>query len=208
MPEETNTAVNTSNTPAEGTQAVEPTTPTATEQNPAPEANKGQEPQPAEPKPAEPELTIDSYKDLGFDGFEEEFIPSEEELKAFKQLGVDNKIAPQALKAISVWSMTELKKQKEATAKIVEGWRAENAKKYGDNLKNVQTNVGRVLAQMDKSGNFANLLKTAGAEEHPATLEFLSAIGDVLLEKGSVNPNATVQGKEFTLEDMYKQKTN
>ena len=107
-----------------------------------------------------------------------------------------------------ILSMTELKKQKEAYAKTLEGWRAENAKKYGDNLKNVQTNVGRVLAQIDKSGNFANLLKNAGAEEHPATLEFLSAIGDVLLEKGSVNPNATVQGKEFTLEDMYKPKTN
>lgn len=154
----------------------------------------------------EPELTIDSYKDLNLTGYEEIADLSKADLESFKQMGLKNKLAPEALQAIANWSLDNLKAQKEAFAKIQEGWREENAKKYGDNLKNVKTNVGRVLADFDKSGTFANLLKDAGAEEHPATLEFLSAIGDVLLEKGSVNANATIQGKEMSLEDMYKTK--
>ena len=190
------------------TQTTEPNTADAQATTQTATQTTTQEPAAAtEPaKTAEPELTVDSYKDLGLDQFADEFHFAEDGLKAFKELGVKNKISPEAMKALSIWSMSEIKRQKEEFAKTQEEWRAENVKKYGENLKNVQTNVGRVLAQMDKSGNFANLLKAAGAEEHPATLEFLSAIGDVILEKGSINPNATIQGKEMSLEDMYRSK--
>lgn len=200
MPEEANTNTQTT-TPAAEPANTAASEPAATQTSATTEPAKSQE-----PASAEPELTVDSYKDLGLDQFADEFHFAEDGLKAFKELGVKNKISPEAMKALSIWSMSEIKRQKEEFAKTQEEWRAENAKKYGENLKNVQTNVGRVLAQIDKSGNFANLLKAAGAEEHPATLEFLSAIGDIVLEKGSINPNATIQGKEMSLEDMYRSK--
>lgn len=207
MPEEANTSAQASQTAATepAAAATQTTEPAATATQTA-EPAKAQEPAATEPAKTEPELTIDSYKDLGLDAFKDAVEINEEGLKAFKELGVKNKISPEALKAIAEWSLGETKKQQDDFKAMQESWRKANAEKYGDNLKNVQTNVGRVLAQMDKSGEFAALLKDAGAEEHPATLAFLSAIGDVLLEKGSVNPNATIQGKEFTLEDMYKPK--
>lgn len=75
-------------------------------------------------------------------------------------------------------------------------WAQENQAKYGDNLKNVETNCSRVLAELDKEGKFKELLATAGVEKHPATLGFLKTIGDLYLEKASVNPNATVSTDE------------
>jgi len=75
-------------------------------------------------------------------------------------------------------------------------WAQENQTKYGDNLKNVETNCSRVLAELDKEGKFKELLATAGVEKHPATLGFLKAIGEIVLEKPSVNPNATVSTDE------------
>ena len=155
-------------------------------------------------EPKTDEYTVESYKDLLDSDTIEEFELTEDNLKSFKELGVKNHISPDTLKAIAAWSLDNVRKQNEEMAKVKEQWAKANQEKYGDNLKNVKTNVGRVLADMDKSGQFASLLKHVGAEEHPATLEFLSAIGDVLLEKGSVNPNATIQGKEMSLEDMYK----
>lgn len=89
-------------------------------------------------------------------------------------------------------SMAEDKLLAEAHAK----WAQENQTKYGDNLKNVETNCSRVLAELDKEGKFKELLATAGVEKHPATLGFLKTIGDLYLEKPSVNPNATVSTDE------------
>lgn len=206
MPETNGTNTNTPNTPVEPSNA-QPATPVAQEpQTPATEPNKGQEAQPANTQPAEPVYTLDSYKDLDNADFLVEAGLEKDDLTSFKQLGVNNKLSPEALKAVAKWSLDNIKEQREAFAKVQEGWRQENAKKYGDNLKNVKTNVGRVLADFDKSGNFAKLLQDAGAEENPATLEFLNGLADVLLEKGSVNPNASPEGKPFTLEDIYKPK--
>lgn len=153
---------------------------------------------------AKEEYTVDSYKDLLDSDTIEEFELTDGNLAEFKKLGVKNHIPPATLKAIAAWSLENVRKQNEHIEKVHAEWRKQNEEKYGENLKNVKTNVGRVLADMDKTGQFASLLKDVGAEEHPATLAFLSAIGDVLLEKGSVNPNATIQGKEMSLEDMYR----
>lgn len=158
----------------------------------------------AEEKQAVEEYTVDSYKDLVDQQMIEEFDLTDGNLAEFKELGVKNHIPPATLKAIAAWSLENVRKQNEHIEKVHAEWRKQNEEKYGENLKNVKTNVGRVLADMDKTGQFASLLKDVGAEEHPATLAFLSAIGDVLLEKGSVNPNATIQGKEMSLEDMYR----
>ena len=167
------------------------------------EPTKQEEPAKKEQSDAE-EYTIDSYKDLLDQQMIEEFDLTDGNLAEFKELGVKNHIPPATLKAIAAWSLENVRKQNEHIEKVHEEWRKQNEEKYGENLKNVKTNVGRVLADMDKTGQFASLLKNVGAEEHPATLAFLSAIGDVLLEKGSVNPNATIQGKEMSLEDMYR----
>lgn len=203
MPEEiTNTAA--TEAAATETKPVEaPATETPAEK-PQETPEPAKETPAAEEKPAAEEITLDSYKDLLDSDTIEEFELTEDNLKSFKELGVKNHISPETLKAICNWSLENVRKQNQEMAKIKEQWQKANQEKYGDNLKNVKTNVGRVLADMDKSGQFANLLKHVGAEEHPATLEFLSAIGDVLLEKGSVNANATIQGKEMSLEDMYR----
>lgn len=203
MPEEiTNAETKPTETAQTATQTAEPKpvdTPTAeSAQKPVEKAVE------TKPEQNEPELTIDSYKGLDLSQYEKDIDLSGADLDSFKQMGLKNKLSPETLQAIANWSLDNLKAERENFKKTQEAWRAENEKKYGDNLKNVKTNVGRVLAEMDKSGQFASLLKDAGAEEHPATLEFLSAIGDVLLEKGSINPNATIQGKEMSLEDMYK----
>ena len=207
MPD-TETNNNTPNQPVDASQ-TQPATNVAKEpQTPATEPSKAQEPQPAAQQPAEPVLTLDSYKDLDNVDFIKEAGLEANDLTSFKQLGLNNKLSPEALKAVAKWSLDNIKEQQAAFAKIQEQWKAENAKKYGDNLKNVKTNVGRVLADFDKSGNFAKLLQDAGAEENPATLEFLNAISDVVLEKGSINPNASPEGKEMTLEDMYRKNQN
>lgn len=207
MPEEMN-----NNTPNTAQNASEPAPATTTAQEPqnsATEPNKAQETQnnqqAAETKPVETNYTIDSYKELDVSDFIKESGLELKDLDSFKKLGVDNKISPEALKAVAKWSLDNIKAQQADFEKMQEGWRQENAKKYGENLKNVKTNVGRVLAEYDKSGSFASLLQHAGAEDNPATLEFLNTIADVLLEKGSINPNATIGEKPFALEDMYKQ---
>lgn len=206
MPEEiTNAETKPTETAQTATETAEPKpadTPTAEPaQKPVEKAEPAKETV-AEPK--QEEYTVESYKDLVDSATVEEFELTEENLNSFKEFGAKNHISPDTLKAIASWSLDNVRKQNEQMQKVKEQWQQENAKKYGDNLKNVKTNVGRVLAEMDKSGQFASLLQHVGAEEHPATLEFLSAIGDVLLEKGSINPNATIQGKEMSLEDMYK----
>ena len=205
MPE-TNTQNNTPNTPADVTSAAADTNTADTQQNASTEPSNTQEPKPADSQPAAPELTIESYKDMGMDAFEEQYRFNDESLKSFKEVGLSNKISPEGMKAVAEWTMNQIKAQNEAFEKVKEEWRAENAKKYGDNLKNVKTNVGRVLADFDKSGEFAKLLQAAGAEDNPAALEFLAAVGDAVLEKGSVNPNASAEVHEMTLEDIYKPK--
>ena len=71
-------------------------------------------------------------------------------------------------------------------------------------LKNVKTNAGRVLAELDKSGKFKEFLELAGAANAPATLGFLKEVGDRVLEKASVNPSATTTPTMKELEDFYK----
>ena len=96
------------------------------------------------------------------------------------------------LNNVSAEMMAEDKLLADAQAR----WAQENHAKYGDNLKNVETNCSRVLAELDKEGKFKELLATAGVQQHPATLGFLKTIGDLYLEKSSVNPNATVSTDE------------
>lgn len=189
------------------TAATEPTaTPVATEPTAAQtQPSAAADPAPAaQQQPAEPQLTIESYKDMGVEAFDEQYRLNEESLQSFKELGLSKKISPEHMKTVAEWTMQQIKAQNEAYEQIKAGWRAENEKKYGENLKNVKTNVGRVLADFDKSGEFAKVLQTAGVEDNPAALEFLAAVGDAVLEKGSVNPNASAEGKDVTLEDMYK----
>ena len=100
------------------------------------------------------------------------------------------------LNSSAAQAMAEDKLIADAQAK----WAAENQAKYGDNLKNVETNCSRVLAELDKEGKFKELLATAGVSGHPATLGFLKTIGDLYLEKASVNPNATVSTDEEEVE--------
>lgn len=101
-----------------------------------------------------------------------------------------------AVKALVSLDLTNTAAERMAEDKLVADaqakWAEENKAKYGDNLKNVETNCSRVLAELDKDGKFKELLATAGVSGHPATLGFLKTIGDLYLEKASVNPNATV----------------
>ena len=202
------TAATTAETKADATTTAEPAekaAETVETKEPAEKAEPAKQEEPAKKEEAAAEeYTVDSYKDLLDADTIEEFDLTDGNLAEFKELGVKNHIPPATLKAIAAWSLENVRKQNEHIEKVHAEWRKQNEEKYGENLKNVKTNVGRVLADMDKTGQFASLLKDVGAEEHPATLAFLSAIGDVLLEKGSVNPNATIQGKEMSLEDMYR----
>lgn len=219
MPEETSktttestetaqTAATTAETKTDATTTAEHTekaAETVETKEPAEKAEPAKQEEPAKKEEAaEEEYTVDSYKDLLDADTIEEFDLTDGNLAEFKELGVKNHIPPATLKAIASWSLENVRKQNEHIEKVHEEWRKQNEAKYGENLKNVKTNVGRVLADMDKTGQFASLLKDVGAEEHPATLAFLSAIGDVLLEKGSVNPNASVQGEDLSLEYMYR----
>lgn len=151
---------------------------------------------------AQPELTLDSYGDLGL--VETESIKINPEVtKAFKQLALDNKISPEVAKKLAQFQYQETKKVADEYDKMVKGWEEENKRTYGDNLKNIQTNAARVLAELDKDGKFKELLHLAGAENAPATLAFLKNIGDQLLEKPSVSPNAAPVVTEKELEDFY-----
>lgn len=158
-------------------------------------------------KSEEPELTIDSYGDLGLKETDDVKIDADVQ-KEFKEAFLKHKVSPDAAKELAALQVMavqkEAKRQEEVYNKLIKGWEEQNIKTYGDDLKNVQTNCGRVLAQLDKTGQFKELLTLAGADKAPATLAFLKAVGDVLLEKPSINGNASGPTKEPELEDFYK----
>lgn len=161
-----------------------------------------------DPKPAADttgkadELTLESYAPL--DDVKAEGVEIDQDLmSSFKTLAKDNKLSVETAKKIVELQINSIKKQNEEIKAMRAEWEAMNQKTYGDNLKNVETNCSRVLAELDKSGKFKELLALVGAEKHPATLGFLKTIGDSLLEKAAVNPNATVAPtKEVDLEDF------
>lgn len=188
------TAAEASNT--ETTQVAETNTETtdkAVEQAQTTEPNKTE---------TTPELTLDSYGDLGL--VETEDIKVDKEyVGSFKELALKHKLSPEIAKEFASLQYNEAKKAIDALKQIKNSWSEENAKTYGDNLKNVETNCGRVLAQFDKEGKFAELLTLAGADKAPATLAFLKSIGDIVLEKSSVNSVST-PNKEKSLEDFYR----
>lgn len=143
----------------------------------------------ADTKPAEETLTLDSYNEtLGLTATEDVEL-DKDLLKGFRQFALDNGIKPELANKIAKFQFDAAAKQAQYMKDLNAKWAEENAKTYGDNLKNVETNVGRVLADFDKEGKFKELLTLAGAINAPATLAFLKAVGDVTLEKGSVNPN-------------------
>lgn len=202
----TQTAVETNN----GTQNVPQNNPSvennkATETSgtqTAPEQNKEtQENKPAQT--TEPTLTIESYGNLGITETEEVKM-NPELLGEFKKLALAEGIKPELANKIAKLQFDSLQKEANQYKELQKKWDEENSKTYGDNLKNVETNVGRVLAEFDKEGKFKQLLTLAGAEKAPATLAFLKAIGDKVLEKGSVNPNTnSVIAEEKELADYY-----
>ena len=148
------------------------------------------------------ELTLDSYKSLD-DLKEEGVVVDKDALKSLKELALENKWDAETATKIVKIQMEAAKKQADTYKELQKSWEETNKKTYGDNLKNVETNCSRVLTELDKSGKFKELLALAGAEKHPATLEFLKTIGDKLLEKPMVNPNATATtSKEVSLEDF------
>jgi len=147
------------------------------------------------------ELTLESYAALD-DLKEEGVVVDKEALKSLKELALENKWDADTAEKIVKIQMQAAKKQVDAYKDLQKSWEESNKKTYGDNLKNVETNCSRVLTELDKSGKFKELLALAGTEKHPATLEFLKTIGDKLLEKPMVNPNATATSKEVSLEDF------
>lgn len=197
MPEnETNTQTATTTADTTQTPATEPNNPTA---GAATQTN------PAEPttQTKEPELKIEDYGDLGL--IEEEGVKLDANLqKSFKELCLENKIPVEAAKKVAKLQYDTLKKQHDDFVNMQKSWEEENTKTYGENLKNVKTNAGRVLAELDKSGKFKEFLELAGAANAPATLGFLKEVGDRVLEKSSVNPSATTTPTMKELEDFYK----
>jgi len=189
------------------TQAVEPTA-TPAETKPAdntnststePKSADAGTPTQASKQQSEPKLTIDSYdENLGLTPTDDVFI-DKELVKNFKQVALENGIKPEVANKIAKLQFDALNAQSQVIKDLQNKWAEENTKTYGDNLKNVETNVGRVLAQFDKDGKFQELLAPAGALKSPAALAFLKAIGDVVLEKNSVNPN-TKQTEEVNLD--------
>lgn len=155
-----------------------------------------------EEKSEDRELTIEAYGDLGL--VEDEKVKVDADLqKAFKETALKHKISPEAAKEIAALQFGAVKKQVEAFTALQEEWSKACEKAYGDNLKNVQTNCGRVLTEIDKEGEFSKILTDVGYDKHPATLAFLKKVGDIILEKGSVSASATAPVKEATLEDFY-----
>lgn len=154
-------------------------------------------------KAQEPELKIEDYGDLGL--VEEEGVKLDANLqKSFKELCLENKIPVETAKKVAKLQYDAIKKQHDDFVALKQSWETENTKTYGDNLKNVKTNAGRVLAELDKSGKFKEFLELAGAANAPATLGFLKEVGDRVLEKASVNPSATTTPTMKELEDFYK----
>ena len=210
MPEnETNTQTATTTADATQTTATEPNNPTTGEATQTTSANTTQntaEPttQTTEPSKAqEPELKIEDYGDLGL--VEEEGVKVDANLqKSFKELCLENKIPVETAKKVAKLQFDAIKKQHDDFVALQKSWEEENTKTYGENLKNVKTNAGRVLAELDKSGKFKEFLELAGAANAPATLGFLKEVGDRVLEKASVNPSATTTPTMKELEDFYK----
>ena len=203
MPEnETNTQTATTTADAAQTAATEPNNPTtgdATQTTTAEPTTQTTEPAKAQ----EPELKIEDYGDLGL--VEEEGVKIDANLqKSFKELCLENKIPVETAKKVAKLQFDALKKQHDEFVTLQKSWEEENTKTYGENLKNVKTNAGRVLAELDKSGKFKEFLELAGAANAPATLGFLKEVGDRVLEKASVNPSATTTPTMKELEDFYK----
>ena len=203
MPEnETNTQTATTTADATQTAATEqnnPTTGDATQTTTAEPTTQTTEPAKAQ----EPELKIEDYGDLGL--VEEEGVKLDANLqKSFKELCLENKIPVETAKKVAKLQFDALKKQHDDFVALQKSWEEENTKTYGENLKNVKTNAGRVLAELDKSGKFKEFLELAGAANAPATLGFLKEVGDRVLEKASVNPSATTTPTMKELEDFYK----
>ena len=147
----------------------------------------------ADDKTKEP--AADEYAFL--DSMEAEGIKQDPEaVKAFKELAKTHKLTPDAAKAVAQFQLDAAKKQADAFKDLQKSWEEQAKTAYGENLKNVETNCSRVLAELDKEGKFKELLALVGAEKHPATLGFLKAVGEKMLEKPAVNPNATVSGEE------------
>ena len=203
MPEnETNTQTATTTADATQTAATEPNNPTTgdAKQTIAAESTT-QTTEPA--KAQEPELKIEDYGDLGL--VEEKGVKLDANLqKSFKELCLENKIPVETAKKVAKLQYDAIKKQHDDFVALQKSWEEENTKTYGENLKNVKTNAGRVLAELDKSGKFKEFLELAGAANAPATLGFLKEVGDRVLEKGSVNPSATTTPTMKELEDFYK----
>ena len=210
MPEnETDTQTATTTADATQTPATEPNNPTTGDATQTTTANTTQntaEPttQTTEPaKAQEPELKIEDYGDLGL--VEEEGVKLDANLqKSFKELCLENKIPVETAKKVAKLQYDAIKKQHDDFVALRNSWEEENTKTYGENLKNVKTNAGRVLAELDKSGKFKEFLELAGAANAPATLGFLKEVGDRVLEKASVNPSATTTPTMKELEDFYK----
>ena len=199
---ETNTQTDTTTADATQTTATEPNNPTtgdATQTTTAEPTTQTTEPD----KTKEPELKIEDYGDLGL--VEEEGVKLDANLqKSFKELCLENKIPVETAKKVAKLQFDALKKQHDDFVALQKSWEEENTKTYGENLKNVKTNAGRVLAELDKSGKFKEFLELAGAANAPATLGFLKEVGDRVLEKASVNPSATTTPTMKELEDFYK----
>lgn len=203
MPEnETNTQTATTTADTTQTPATEPNKPTtgdAAQTTPAEPTTQTTEPAKAQ----EPELKFEDYGDLGL--VEEEGVKLDANLqKSFKELCLENKIPVETAKKVAKLQYDAIKKQHDDFVALQQSWETENTKTYGDNLKNVKTNAGRVLAELDKSGKFKEFLELAGAANAPATLGFLKEVGDRVLEKASVNPSATTTPTMKELEDFYK----
>lgn len=203
MPEnETDTQTATTTAEATQTTATEPNNPTtgdATQTTTAEPTNQTTELSKAQ----EPELKIEDYGDLGL--VEEEGVKLDANLqKSFKELCLENKIPVETAKKVAKLQFDAIKKQHDDFVALQKSWEEENTKTYGENLKNVKTNAGRVLAELDKSGKFKEFLELAGAANAPATLGFLKEVGDRVLEKASVNPSATTTPTMKELEDFYK----
>ena len=203
MPEnETDTQTATTTADATQTAATEPNNPTtgdATQTTTAEPTTQTTEPD----KTKEPELKIEDYGDLGL--VEEEGVKLDANLqKSFKELCLENKIPVETAKKVAKLQFDAIKKQHDDFVALQKSWEEENTKTYGENLKNIKTNAGRVLAELDKSGKFKEFLELAGAANAPATLGFLKEVGDRVLEKASVNPSATTTPTMKELEDFYK----
>lgn len=199
---ETDTQTATTTADATKTAATEPNNPTtanATQTTTAEPTTQTTEPAKAQ----EPELKIEDYGDLGL--VEEEGVKLDANLqKSFKELCLENKIPVETAKKVAKLQYDAIKKQHDDFVAMQKSWEEENTKTYGENLKNVKTNAGRVLAELDKSGKFKEFLELAGAANAPATLGFLKEVGDRVLEKASVNPSATTTPTMKELEDFYK----